>query len=93
MKTLKELDLKNKKIILRCDFNVPVENGKVVENERIDEALRTIDYILDQGPKMLLLVSHFGRPGGKKVPETMLLSRNFQNLPRRSVWDFYLKKN
>ncbi|MDA3815203.1 MAG: phosphoglycerate kinase [Patescibacteria group bacterium] len=72
MKTLKELDLKNKKIILRCDFNVPVENGKVVENERIDEALRTIDYILDQGPKMLLLVSHLGRPGGKKVPELSL---------------------
>lgn len=72
MKTLKEISLKDKKIVLRCDFNVPIENGKVTENERIEEALRTIDYILDQEPKMLLLVSHLGRPEGKKVPELSL---------------------
>ncbi len=72
MKTLKEVSFKDKKVVLRCDFNVPIEDGKVVENKRIKEALLTIDYILDQNPKMLLLVSHLGRPDGKNVPEFSL---------------------
>ncbi len=72
MKTLKEVNFKDKKVVLRCDFNVPIEDGVVTENERIKEALRTIDYILDQGPKMLLLISHLGRPNGKEVSEFSL---------------------
>lgn len=59
-KTLKDVHLKEKKVIVRVDFNVPVDNGKITDTTRIDESLNTINYLLNQNCKIILL-SHFGR--------------------------------
>ena len=69
--TVKELDLKGKRVLMRVDFNVPIKNGEVADDFRIQSALETIRYILDQGGK-LILMSHLGRPKGKPDPSFSL---------------------
>lgn len=59
-KNLKDINIKNKKVILRVDFNVPISDGKIMDLKRIEAALPTIQYILDQGASIILL-SHLGR--------------------------------
>lgn len=71
-KTVKDIDVKNKKVIVRCDFNVPIdENGKIVDNRRIEGALETIKYLIENDAKVILC-SHLGRPKGKVDPEFTL---------------------
>ena len=60
MKTIKDLDIDHKKVIIRCDFNVPMKDGKITDNTRIVGALETINYCLDHHCKIILL-SHLGR--------------------------------
>ena len=60
MKTIKDLDLDGKKVIIRCDFNVPIKEGKIVDDTRIKGALETIKYCLDRDCKVILM-SHLGR--------------------------------
>lgn len=60
MKTLKDLDLENKKVIIRVDFNVPIKEGKIVDDTRIVGAIPTIKHCIDKGCKVILL-SHLGR--------------------------------
>jgi 3-phosphoglycerate kinase len=62
IKTVKSLDLKGKRIIMRVDFNVPMKDGVVQDDTRITAAIPTISYILDQGVKTLTLMSHLGDP-------------------------------
>lgn len=62
IKTVKDVDLKGKRIIMRVDFNVPMKDGKVQDDTRIVAAIPTIKYILDQGVKTLTLMSHLGDP-------------------------------
>ena len=71
-KTVKDIDLKNKKVFVRCDFNVPLdENKKITDNRRIVGALDTIKYLLDNNCKVIL-ASHLGRPKGEVKPEFSL---------------------
>ena len=71
-KTIKDIDLKGKKVFVRCDFNVPLdENGNITDNRRIVAALPTIKYLLDQNCK-IILASHLGRPKGEVNPKFSL---------------------
>ncbi len=70
-KTVKDIDLKGKRVFMRVDFNVPMADGEVTDDKRIKAALPTIQYVLDQGAS-LLLMSHLGRPKGGPDPEFSL---------------------
>ena len=69
--SIAELKLANKRVLIRVDFNVPMKDGKVTNTGRIDAALPTIKYALDQGASVVLM-SHLGRPDGKKNLEYTL---------------------
>jgi phosphoglycerate kinase len=68
---VEDLDTAGKRVIMRVDFNVPLKDGKVESDKRIKESLPTIKYLRDKGAKVILM-SHLGRPDGKKVPEMSL---------------------
>ena len=71
-KTVRDIDLKGKKVFVRCDFNVPMdENQNITDNRRIVAALPTIKYLIEQNCK-IILSSHLGRPKGEFKPEFSL---------------------
>lgn len=70
-KTVKDIDIRNKRVLMRVDFNVPMTDGKVTDDKRIKASLPTIQYVLDQGAS-LILMSHLGRPKGGFEPEFSL---------------------
>jgi phosphoglycerate kinase len=70
-KTVRDIDLKGKRVLMRVDFNVPMAEGKVTDDKRIRASLPTIQYVLDQGAS-LILMSHLGRPKGGPDPEFSL---------------------
>ncbi len=71
-KTLRDVDLKGKRVIMRVDFNVPVKEGVIKDDTRIQGALPSIKYVLEQGGK-LILMSHMGRPDEKGItPDTSM---------------------
>jgi len=70
-KTVRDIDIKGKRVLMRVDFNVPMQDGKVTDDKRIRASLPTIKYVLDQGASLILL-SHLGRPKGGPDPEFSL---------------------
>lgn len=71
IKLLKQANIKNQRVLMRADFNVPMQEGKITDDGRIRAALGTINYLLKDGNKVVLL-AHFGRPKGEVKPELSL---------------------
>ena len=71
IRKLADLDLRDKTVFVRVDFNVPIDQGKITEPHRIDSALPTIEFILKQAKKVVV-ASHLGRPDGKVTPKYTL---------------------
>jgi phosphoglycerate kinase len=69
--SIKDLDLRGKRVFIRVDFNVPIKNGAITDDTRITSSLPTIHYALDRGAS-IVLASHLGRPKGKPTPEFSL---------------------
>ena len=95
-KTIKDIDLKGKKVLVRCDFNVPMdEERNITDNTRIVAALPTIKYLLENNCA-IILCSHLGRPKGEFKPEFSLepVSKELSKLLDKEAIDatFSLKK-
>ncbi len=86
--TVKDIDLKGKKVIMRVDFNVPLDDQlNITDDRRIQEALPTIKYILQQKPAKLILMSHLGRPKGEAVDSMRLtpVAKKLEDLIQEKV--------
>lgn len=87
--SIADLDLKGKRVLMRVDFNVPLdkETSQVKDKQRIEGALPTIKYALDHGAKCVILMSHLGRPDGKRVEKESLkpVADELQKLLGRDV--------
>jgi phosphoglycerate kinase len=86
--SIKDLDLRGKRVFIRVDFNVPIKNGTIADDTRITSTLPTIRYALEQGATVVL-ASHLGRPKGKPTPEFSLkpvADRLSQLLKREAVF-------
>ncbi|KAL0280549.1 UNVERIFIED_CONTAM: hypothetical protein PYX00_001810 [Menopon gallinae] len=66
------LALAGKRVLMRVDFNVPLKDGKITNNQRIVAALDTIKYVIDKGAKSVVLISHLGRPDGSRIEKYTL---------------------
>lgn len=64
LKSIRDIDVKNKRVLVRVDFNVPIENGVIQDTTRIEASLKTIKYLIDNGAKIVLM-SHLGKPKGR----------------------------
>jgi phosphoglycerate kinase len=71
-KTVRDIDLTGKRVLVRVDFNVPIKEGAVSDDTRVRAAIPTLKYILDQRPRSLVLMSHLGRPKGEADPKYSL---------------------
>ncbi|KAJ7408449.1 Angiomotin [Willisornis vidua] len=72
--TLDKVDVKGKRVVMRVDFNVPMKDHKITNNQRIKAAVPTIKHCLDHGAKSVVLMSHLGRPDGVPMPEKFSLA-------------------
>ena len=87
MKTIKEMKLKQKKVLLRLDLNVPLKNGKIQDDYRIKQSIKTIQKILSQQPKQLIIMSHLGRPKGRDEELSMKpIAKKLAQLIERPIY-------
>ena len=70
-KSIEDIELAGKRVLCRCDFNVPTKGGKITSDKRIVAAMPTIKYLVEQGAKVILC-SHMGKPKGEWKPELSL---------------------
>ena len=91
-KTIRDIDVNKKKVIVRCDFNVPLENGTITDDTRIIAALPTIKFLLSHEASVILM-SHLGRPKGKPAKEFSLepVAKRLEELLGQSV--FFVKSD
>ncbi len=87
MKTLRDIELKEKKVILRAGFDLLLEDGEIVDDARIKAGLKTIEYIKKQKPGFFLIVNHMGRPEGERVPElsNRIVAERLQELTSTAI--------
>lgn len=87
MKYLRDIDFKNKRVLIRTDYNVPLEKGRILDDARIKMTLPTIKYILKQPRSKIVLISHLGRPEGKVKPELSLkpVAEKIEKLLKRKI--------
>lgn len=88
-KTVRDFNLKGKRVLVRVDFNVPMEDGKITDDNRIVQSLKTINYLLEKGAKVILM-SHLGRPKGKPNQEMSLgpVAKRLSELLNKEVFFF-----
>lgn len=86
LRSLRELDVTGKRVLVRVDYNVPLQNGRVTDDTRLRESLPTLEYLLSHRAK-IILVSHLGRPNGTVIPELRLdpVARQLEKLLQRPV--------
>lgn len=72
-KTVRDIDVAGKVVLVRVDYNVPIKDGKITEDMRIRASLPTLEYLLEQKAAKIILISHLGRPEGKKSEEFSLM--------------------
>ncbi|MBR2753791.1 phosphoglycerate kinase [Candidatus Saccharibacteria bacterium] len=91
MKTIQDIDINNKIVLVRVDYNVPLKDGKVESNLRIKASLPTINYLLEHKAKKIILISHLGRPEGKTNPDFTLspVADSLQKLLNNQKVGFY----
>ena len=70
--SVRDVDVKDKRVVMRVDFNVPMKDGSITNNQRITAAIPTIKFALDGGAKSIVLLSHLGRPEGRIQPKFTL---------------------
>ncbi|MEG0918916.1 MAG: phosphoglycerate kinase [Anaerovoracaceae bacterium] len=70
-KTVRDIDVKGRRVLVRCDFNVPMADGKITDDVRIRAALPTLNYLIENGARVIVM-SHMGRPKGEPKPEYTL---------------------
>jgi phosphoglycerate kinase len=86
-RSIKDLDLAGRRVLIRVDFNVPIKNGQIGDDTRIRASLPTIQYALDHGARTVVLCSHLGRPKGKPDPQYSLkpVAERLSSLLKRPV--------
>ena len=87
-KTVRDVEVAGKTVLVRVDYNVPIKDGKIVEDMRIRASLPTLEYLIEQGAKKIVLISHLGRPEGKPAMEFSLIpvaERLGELLPGKTV--------
>ena len=87
MNTLKDIDIKNKNVIIRCDFNVPMEGNVIKDNSKIVKSIKTLKYLIDNNCRVVIL-SHFGRVKSEEDKEKNTLKyvgQELSNLLQREV--------
>ena len=82
MKNINQINISNKRVLIRVDYNVPISNNKIVDSFRIDTSLETIKYCLEKNCKIILM-SHLGRPEGYDLKLSLSLVYDYlkENLP------------